>query len=53
LLTREQHYAYAQPSLTRKKLRRLELSAGDPGQGDQERLWAANARQAEVAYQAP
>jgi hypothetical protein len=28
LLTREEDYAYAQPSLTRKKLRRLELTAG-------------------------
>jgi len=28
LLTREQDYAYAQPSLTKKKLRRLELTAG-------------------------
>ncbi len=30
LLTREEDYAYAQPSLTRKKLRRLELRAGAP-----------------------
>jgi transposase len=28
LLTREEDYAYAQPSLTKKKLRRLELTAG-------------------------
>ena len=28
LLTREEDYAYAQPSLTRKKLRQLELAAG-------------------------
>jgi hypothetical protein len=28
LLTREEDYAFAQPSLTRKKLRRLELTAG-------------------------
>ena len=28
LLTRDEDYAYAQPSLTRKKLRRLELAAG-------------------------
>ena len=28
LLTREQDYAYAQPSLTKKKLRRLEITAG-------------------------
>ncbi len=61
LLTREQDYAYAQPSLTRKKLRRLELGAGAPSQrGTKTGLWAANAamrkaerelaRQAEVAY---
>jgi transposase len=30
LLTRGEDYAYAQPSLTRKKLRRLELTAGAP-----------------------
>jgi len=27
-LTRDQHYAHAQPSLTAKKLRKLELIAG-------------------------
>ena len=62
LLTREQDYAYAQPSLTRKKLRRLELTAGAAAQrGTKTGLWAANdamrkaerelARQAETAYQ--
>jgi transposase len=30
LLTREQDYAFGRPSLTRHKLRRLELMAGDP-----------------------
>src|SRR5215208_5696758 len=30
LLTREQDYAFGRPSLTRHKLRRLELLAGDP-----------------------
>jgi len=30
LLTRETDYAYAQPSLTKKKLRRLEITAGQP-----------------------
>jgi hypothetical protein len=30
LLTREQDYAYAQPSLTRHKTRKLELAAGAP-----------------------
>ena len=63
LLTREEDYAYAQPSLTRKKLRLLELAAGaqryaPEGAG----IWHANqavrqaerelARQAEVAYAA-
>jgi transposase len=62
LLTREQDYAFAQPTLTRKKIRRLELAAGapsrkgqvPPGQGlrnkqirDAERALAA---QAEDAY---
>jgi hypothetical protein len=62
LLARDEDYAYAQPSLTRKKLRRLELTAGAPSQrGIKSGLWAANdamrqaerelARQAEVAYQ--
>jgi transposase len=60
LLTREEDYAYAQPSLTRKKLRRLELAAGAP-KGQVERgLWSTNAamrsaerelaRQGEAAY---
>jgi transposase len=51
LLTREEDYAYAQPSLTKKKLRRLELAAGaakGTGTGKQG-IWAANTamRQAE------
>jgi transposase len=60
LLTREEDYAYAQPSLTRKKIRRLELSAGAPRGKGKPGIWAANkamreaerelARQAEVAY---
>ena len=61
LLTREQDYAYAQPSLTRKKLRRLELTAGQPRQAPEAAgIWHANdavraaerelARQAETAY---
>ncbi|MGH2960664.1 MAG: IS110 family transposase, partial [Solirubrobacterales bacterium] len=39
LLTREQDYAYAQPSLTRKKLRRLELAAGAPKGRVERGLW--------------
>jgi transposase len=61
LLTREQDYAYAQPSLTKKKLRRLELTAGAPSRkAIKTGLWAANdamrqaerelAQQAETAY---
>jgi len=61
LLTRQEDYAYAQPSLTRKKLRQLEITAGakryaPEGAG----IWHANqavrqaerelAAQAEVAY---
>jgi transposase len=61
LLTKEDDYAYAQPSLTRKKLRRLELLAGAPKGKLKPGIWAANkamrgaerelAQQAERAYQ--
>ena len=60
LLTREQDYAYAQPSLTRKKLRRLELKAGAPKGKVEPGIWSTNvamrraeqelARQGEQAY---
>ena len=61
LLTREEDYAYAQPSLTKKKLRRLEITAGAPRYSARGRRYLdANdavrqaerelARQAEVAY---
>jgi transposase len=61
LLTRGEDYAYAQPSLTKKKLRGLELKAGAP-KGEVERgLWSTNkamrkaerelARQGERAYE--
>ena len=61
LLTRREDYAYAQPSLTRKKLRRLELAAGAPSRrGTKSGPMAANAarrkaerelaQQAEAAY---
>jgi transposase len=61
LLTRDEDYAYQQPSLTRKKLRRLEITAGAPKFSPEARgIWAANdamrqaelelARQAEIAY---
>ncbi len=44
LLTRGEDYAYAQPSLTRKKLRRLEITAGAPkGKGSCEPgVWSTN-----------
>jgi transposase len=49
MLTRSQDYAYAQPSLKRKKLRRLELTAGAPRYQGKPGIWATNAtvRQAE------
>jgi transposase len=60
LLTSEQDYAFGRPTLTRKKLRQLELTAGAPRGKGQPGLWAANkalreaelelARQAETAY---
>jgi transposase len=53
----EQDYAFGRPTLTRKKLRRLELAAGAPrGKGASPSIWAASKalRQAEleVALQA-
>jgi transposase len=60
LLTRGEDYAYAQPSLTKKKLRRLELAAGAPRGKVKPGIWSANtamreaerelARQGEIAY---
>jgi transposase len=61
LLTREEDYAYAQPSLTKKKLRRLQITAGAKRYAPEAAgIWHANetvrqaerelARQAEVAY---
>jgi transposase len=61
MLTRGEDYAFQQPSLTRKKLRRLELQAGAERGQVKPGTWAANtamrqaerelARQAELAYQ--
>ncbi len=61
LLTKEENYAYAQPSLTRKKLRRLELLAGTPKGEVRPGTWSTNkamreaeralAEQAERAYE--
>jgi transposase len=60
MLTRAQDYAYGQPSLTRKKLRRLEITAGAPRYQGKSGIWATNdamrqaerdlAHQAELAY---
>ena len=61
LLTREEDYAYAQPSLTRKKLRLLAIRAGAPAlKGTSTGTWATRERmrkaerelavQAEAAY---
>lgn len=61
MLTRGEDYAYAQPSLTAKKIRRAEIRAGAPKrQGVKRGTWAVNkamrsaerelALQAEVAY---
>jgi transposase len=56
MLSRREDYAYGQPSLTRKKLRRLEITAGAPRYEGKSGIWAANAamRQAErnLAHQA-
>ena len=61
LLTRGEDYAYAQPSLTKKKMRRLELQAGAPRLQGARGVWATNdamrqaerelALQAQRAYQ--
>lgn len=61
MLTRGEDYAHQQPSLTRKKLRRLEITAGAPKYTPGSRgVWAANdavrdaeralAKQAEASY---
>jgi hypothetical protein len=57
MLTRDEDYAHQQPSLTKKKLRRLELTAGAPKYAKTARgTWSGNdaIRQAEreLAHQA-
>jgi transposase len=54
LLTKQEDYAYSQPSLTRKKLRRLELLAGAPKGEGGAAVWSTNKamRQAERALAA-
>jgi transposase len=61
LLTRGEDYAFAQPSLTKKKMRRLELSAGAPRWQGGRDVWSTNeamrhaerdlALQAQCAYE--
>src|SRR3954468_2972391 len=60
MLWRQQDYAFGQPSMTAKKIRRLQITAGAPRRQDSRGVWAANralrdaerdlARQAELAY---
>jgi transposase len=42
LLTRGEDYAFAQPSLTKKKMRRLELTAGAPRWQGGRHVWSTN-----------
>jgi transposase len=51
LLTRGEDYAYQQPSLTKKKLRRLEIAAGAPKYQGRSNIWSTNLamREAELA----
>jgi transposase len=61
LLARGEDYAFAQPSLTKKKMRRLELTAGAPRWQGGRHVWSTNeamrqaerelARQAQRAYE--
>jgi transposase IS116/IS110/IS902 family protein len=44
LLTRGEDYAFAQPSLTTKKMRRLELQAGAPRQQGGRGVWSTTTR---------
>jgi transposase len=56
LLTRGEDYAFAQPSLTAKKMRRLELAAGAPRWQGGRDIWSTNeamrAAERELALQA-
>jgi transposase len=42
LLTRGEDYAFAQPSLTKRKMRRLELQAGAPRRQGGRDVWSTN-----------
>ena len=60
MLWRQQDYAFGQPSMTARKIRRLEITAGAPRRQNSRGVWAAAiamreaerdlARQAELAY---
>ena len=60
MLWRQQDYAFGQPSMTARKIRRLEITAGAPRRQNSRGVWAAAiamreaerdlARQAEQAY---
>src|SRR3954468_13801124 len=60
MLWRQQDYAFAQPPMTARKIRRLEITAGAPRQQNSRGVWATAiamrdaerdlARQAEHAY---
>src|SRR3954471_12019183 len=41
MLWRQQDYAFGQPSMTAKKIRRLEITAGAPRRQDSRGVWAA------------
>ena len=54
LLARQEDYAYAQPSLTKKKLRRLEITAGAPRySADGTGIYSATARSARPSASSP
>jgi transposase len=56
MLARNEDYAFAQPSLTTKKMRRLELAAGAPRRQGVRDIWSTNTKmrtaERELALQA-
>src|SRR3954468_9147666 len=50
LLRRGEDYAFGQPSLTAKKLRRLELTAGAPRWRDSRGVWAAHRSACSISF---
>jgi transposase len=53
LLTKEEDFAYSQPSLTKKKLRRLELLAGAPKGEGGTAVWSTNKAMREAERSSP